>query len=212
MQWRRGLLLAAIHLAVAGSMMVWVEAGYWRMLRADARSVQAAALRSVAWQDEQPASFNLCYDLVGGEVAPQEIIAGSANLPVALLTGWHQPCVTYQGVTETVGRALGGRTRTSEVWISLILCVLVFVQWLFVGGLPLVRPKRWWLEPGAFITLCTLVAIVPLLIPHNYGLVKAAMSLAALAWFWWFFLLVWKTLRVAWQLFRRSPAPARSTS
>jgi len=151
-----------------------------------------------------PISINLC-DEGGGFYGspPQAMISGLANLPVMLLTGWHTPCRFTISPLDSVIEKRFHRTRISEVMILTILCALVAVQWFLVGGFPLIRPRRWWWEPGAFITLCTLSAYVLVLIPIIEALAKIPAYFAGLAWLWWFGLLVWKTLRSGWLLTRR---------
>jgi hypothetical protein len=82
--------------------------------------------------------------------------------------------------------------------------LLIAVQWTLVGGLPLIRPRRWWLEPGAFITICAVPAFVFVLIPPVEEAALFPASFAALAWLWWFGLLVWKTVRFGWSLLAHS--------
>jgi hypothetical protein len=80
------------------------------------------------------------------------------------------------------------------------LALLIAILWFLIGGFPLVRPRHWWWEPGAFITLCTLAAFVLVLIPGIRELSPFLMLFAVLAWLFWFGLLVWKALKLAWRL------------
>jgi hypothetical protein len=110
---------------------------------------------------------------------------------------------------ESVAEKHYGRTRKSEVVILTILCAGVAFQWFLVGGFPLIRPRRWWWEPGAFITLCTVAAFALVLIPGVGTLSRLPMPFALLAWLFWFGLLVWKGLRLGWRLAARGMARAR---
>jgi hypothetical protein len=207
MNWRRGLLLAAIHVGVVGSLLAWQESESWRYLKSEQPEPSPVRLELAAFQEEQTVTFNPCADdgFWDGEMSPQESISGMANLPVALLTGWHEPCTSPTFLDSIVESFLTllvktrfHRTKGSEILILLILCMLVAVEWLFVGGFPLIQPRHWWLEPGAFITICTLVGIVLVLIPHPH-LSRIPVGFAACAWLWWFGLLVWKTLQLGWK-------------
>ena len=209
MNWRRGLLLAGIHLGVAGSLLTWQESEYWRYLKSDQVGPSPARLELATFQEEQAiTTFNPCADdgVWDGEMSPLQTISGMANLPVALLTGWHEPCTSPRFLDSMVESSLGSivgarfhRTRGSEVLILVILCVLVAVEWLFVGGFPLMQPRHWWLEPGAFITICTLVGTALATIPHVAHMSVIPATMAACAWMWWFGLLVWRMFQFGWR-------------
>jgi hypothetical protein len=142
--------------------------------------------------------------------APREMIISAANMPVVLLVGWHEPCAQPSPLDNVVEKRYG-RTRRAEVLILTIQCAAFVVWWLIVGGFPLVRPRRWWLEPGALITVCTIqVALASLLIPDGLAFRLPIIGTAAmvpavvvlLVWLWWFGLLIWKIVRVALRSFR----------
>jgi hypothetical protein len=205
MNWRRGLLLAGIHLAVTGSLMVWQESRAWRYFPSKPVLQQPADTETVGPDGEITVSFKFCAEGSNwvGQQSPQERIVGFENLPVVLLSGWHTPCSTWGIVSWMVEERLH-RTRISEVLIVTILCALVAMQWFLVGGFPLIRPHRWWWEPGAFITLCTLAALPFAFIRIIDPVAMILASFAGLAWLWWFGLLVWKTLHSGWHLARRA--------
>jgi hypothetical protein len=197
MQWRRGLLLAGIHVVVAAAMFVQVESAAWPMIKANTE--RNTALRPPAPPEEGTVAFYPCDGTWLLLTPPEEKIVGFANLPVALLTGWHQPCTSYSGLTAIVESQLGTSTCASEITISIILCVLVFIQWFMVGGFPIVRPRRWWLEPATLITICTLVSIFLVVVPVIREFSIAPMAVALLAWLYWFVMWVWNTFRFGWR-------------
>jgi len=209
MNWRRGLLLGGIHLVVAGALLTWNESFYWRSIKSEQIGPSQARLQISAFQEEpQNITFNPCADdgVEDGEVSPLEKILGMANLPVALLTGWHEPCRTPSPLDSMLegflSSKVGGRfhrTRSSESLILVILCLLIAVEWLFVGGFPLIRPRRWWLEPGVFITILTLVLAALATSPHEANLSGNLSLISACIWLWWFGLLIWKTLKFGWR-------------
>jgi hypothetical protein len=193
MNWRRGILLAGIHFGVAGSLLAWQESGYWRYLRSDQLGPSQTRLELAGFQEESSTTFNPCADngFWDGEISPQEWVSEMANLPVALLTGWHEPCKSpgfldskVEGFLNPMVRMRFHRTQGSEILILVILCALVAVEWLLVGGFPLIRPRRWWLEPGAFITVCTLVGAALATIPHVAHLSMIPAMISGCAWFW----------------------------
>jgi hypothetical protein len=76
---------------------------------------------------------------------------------------------------------------------------LIVVQWIIVGGLPVTRPRRFWCEPGAFITICTLIASGLATVHATEGSARLTALFAGLAWFWWLLLLMWKCISLAWR-------------
>ena len=206
MNWRRGILLAGINLAVAAPLMIWFEAGYWPLIRTNVNTLTDLEKEQIK-EDGYP--FNPCY---GGRfcwpVNPEiQLVAPMDNLPVALLTGWHSPCEPQSRI-DAVVESLLGRTRRSEIVTTSILCAGVSIEWLMVGGFPLVRFRRRWLEPGALVTSCTLVGMLLVVIPYAHPLARLPLCCVLCAWFWWFGLLIWKTSRALWRIVSRTPAPA----
>jgi hypothetical protein len=197
MQWRRGLLLAGIHVVVAAGMFVQAESAAWPMIKAN--TDRNAVLRPPAPLGEGTVTFHLCDGTWLLPLPPEEKVVGFANLPVAVLTGWHQPCTSYSGLTAIVEGQLGTSTCASEITISIILCVLVFMQWFLVGGFPIVQARRWWLEPGVLITTCTVPSFALALIPYTREIALFPMFVVLPAWLCWFFILIRRVLRFGWR-------------
>jgi len=210
MNWRRGLLLAGIHLAVAGSLITWQESREWQYLHSDASPTQNPTLRLAAWQEEQGVGFDPCN---GGFVCygprPQYYVVYSANIPVAAISGWNEPCPASWSLAGLMNARFGRYTRKGEASVAVSLCLLIFLQWFLIGSFPLIRPRQWWWEPGAFITLCTLTAFVLVLVPGIREIAPFVMLFALLAWLFWLCLLLWKGLKLGWRLTARRVANAQ---
>jgi hypothetical protein len=197
MNWRRGILLAGIHLAVAVPLMVWAEATWWPFIRTDANTLTDAEKEQIT-EGELITSpcygWQYCWPVnpERGEVVPMD------NLPIALLSGWHEPCKRSSRIDAVVEGRLG-RTRRSEIVTVSILFLGAAIQWLLIGGFPLTQPKRWWLEPGVFITACTLIGVFLVFVPYAHALARIPILSAVLAWFWWFGLLVWTGVPFGWK-------------
>jgi len=206
-QWRRGLVLAGIHLAICVPLIVWEEAARWDWVRSQkmlapyelAPPPPAPALpRSdvVTQSDEgETVTFSPCgmwYDTS----QPERIIA-LGELPVAAVSRWGEPCPPAWSLAGLVGVRWPNRdSRRKEVEFSIALCGLIALQWILAGGFPLIHP-RWFWEPGALITICTGTGILALFAPF--------------IWLFWFILLAWKLLQggyrgmfLALRCFRRS--------
>ena len=115
------------------------------------------------------------------------------------ITGWVAPCPsrwTLAGILRAAHKSDGVHI---EPLVASGMCALVPLQWFLVGGFPFIRPRKWWQEPGAFITLCTCAAFVLLLFARVWEFYAVPALMAAFVWLYWFGLLVWKTLRSCWR-------------
>jgi len=83
--------------------------------------------------------------------------------------------------------------------VDVVLCLLIAVQWFLIGSFPLIRSTRWWAEPSAFITLCTTIGSGIALLPVIDVLGRLAVLFAFFGWLWYFALLLWKPVPLAWQ-------------
>jgi hypothetical protein len=220
MNWRRGLLLAGIHLAVALPVILMMEAKDAQFLQGRAESTAESQREDAprkpapanqapphedAAQESETDTFDPCKMWV--HYAPQHYIVQLANFPAFVLTAWREECPARWSLSGMLGvGSTWWPTPLSLVWqkqVDLGLALLIAMQWFFIGGFPLARPRRWCWEPGVFITLCTVAAFVLVLIPVFGALSKLPMLFAAVAWLYWFGLLLWKLLRLAWRLAAR---------
>jgi hypothetical protein len=220
MNWSRGVLLAGIHLAVAVPLILFMEARDAQFVRDREESIAAAASAAAAKsagqlnpvpgqasaeQEGETVSFDPCGMWVHYSV--QEEIIQLVNIPANALTQWREDCPTRWSLSGML-HGVGWQERTPS-WMAAQrrvawgLFVLIALQWILVGGFPLVQTRRIWAEPGAFITACALAAFGLVAIPTLSEVARLPSLMAGLAWFWWFGLLVWKTLRSGWRLVSR---------
>jgi hypothetical protein len=166
MNWRRGLLLAGIHLAIAVPLVVWEEAAVWPYLIVDRNPVSRVQLRRAVWQEgEQTVTFDP-YPCGGWAHYPeQQTILMAAELPAWVVSGWRQPCPSSWTVAGLIGASRWVDTRSQERQIAATFLVMIPLQWLFLGASCRRPPRRWYAEPGAFITACLVIAAIPLCIP-----------------------------------------------
>ena len=150
----------------------------------------------------------------------QERILDSAELPVAIISGWESNCPTGWTTAGMIGINVKHHTRAQEIGSSAIFCMLIAIQWIVVGGMPLVQPRRWWwLEPGACNTACSLLNISLVLIAElntalggakqmaNVEMLYAFVGFSTIAivflidfiWVVWLVLLLWKSGRSGWK-------------
>jgi len=234
MNWRRGLLLAGIHLAVAGSMVLMMEARDERAMR-DAeegimeRAVEAAIKPPAAPEPVNPAPvpalkpentdegeaviFSPCGMWV--HYVPQVVVVQGTEMPADLLAGWEDVCPPGWTLAGKLHRIMTWQPTSSSMAtqrkIDAGLGLMIVIQWFLLGAFPLVRNpswRRWWGEPGSFITVCAVLAGFLALIHPVEGAARLPASLAMLVWFLWFGLLVWRILSFAWRSVVRRPATA----
>jgi hypothetical protein len=200
MNWRRGLLLAGIQLVIAGTLIAYQEVDYWRHESGSSVTHSAARIQLADWQESDTVTFDPCNGgVVDHWLSPPEEVVSFANIPASAITGWVAPCPsrwTLAGILRAAHKSDGVHI---EPLVASGMCALVPLQWFLVGGFPFIRPRKWWQEPGAFITLCTCAAFVLLLFARVWEFYAVPALMAAFVWLYWFGLLVWKTLRSCWR-------------
>jgi hypothetical protein len=216
MNWRRGLLLAGINLAVAIPMILMMEARDQKYALTQEEIMAKAAredpprppeppapepARASPEQAEETVSFDPCTMWVHYPV--QVVVVQAVDMPSLALAGWEDDCPPHW--------SLAGRLRGKMTWpptplwmetqreIDVGLCLFIAVQWFLIGGFPLVRTQKWWADPGSFITACAVLAGAIALIPVIDGFARLPALIAMLAFLLWFGLLVWKTLQFGWR-------------
>jgi len=173
MNWRRGLLLAGIHLAVAGAMVLMIEARDEKAMREVDEGIMERAVEAAIKPPEAPKPANPAPAPAAPETSadpenleaeqtvsftpnpcgmwvhslPQEVVIQLADMPADLLAGWDDICPPAW--------SLAGRFRGKWTWpptassmaaqrpISVGLCLLLTLQWFLMGAFPLVRTPRW---------------------------------------------------------------------
>jgi hypothetical protein len=216
--WRRGLVFAGIHLAIAGTLGCWELAVRESTQKAWSPAAEISGI-VLAAQEEQTVNFNPCEMWV--HYSPEDHLIIGLDLPAVLVTGNMDPCPprwSLGSMLQPSGKPYTGQTYKT---LAIAFAVLVAVQWFFMGSFPLRRARRWWAEPGAFITACgcigggplvlfILVSLVELkargVLWHTPDVLRIVADLAGViatfAWFWWFGLLVWRLARGGWRLVR----------
>jgi hypothetical protein len=219
MNLRRGLLFAGIHLAVAIPLLVWEEATHWDWLRQ--REIHPIQIAKAA--DGDTISFSPC-GLWENYTATRTVIMG-ADTPAVALSGWQLCAPPRWSVAKFAGATVLNSTRAIEMKACIGLCVCIVLQWFLLGSFPLKGHAKWYTEPGAFITVCTVASTALLALFGSPSLIEQARApaphlwyvpndligsvfpslFAAIAWCWWFGLLLWTLARAAWRLLRRKP-------
>ena len=198
MNWKRGCVFAGIHLTLAASLMIWDEAPFWKYLRTDRNAPVSLPHDQNADPLDPDLSLNRCDEgsvWDGPMPVPEQVIA-FANFPAILIAGGHTPCATPSPLNRRLQKRYG-RTHRSEALTLTILCAAVAIQWLLVGGFPLISPSHWRLDPGVLITTFTLPMLGLAFIPAIYPL---TFRLTLIFWASWLGLLIWNLGRSAWRL------------
>jgi hypothetical protein len=221
MNWRRGLLLAGIHLVVAVGLIRFMEARDaqsmkgWGESSAEISKAPAppkpppdnpAPAQDDSAQEGETVTFSPCGMWV--HYTPQETVVQFAEFPAYVLTDWREACPpnwTLSGMIRDWSLPTTSRIAVQH-HVDEGLCALIIIQWFLVGSFPLIHPRRPWGEPGAFITVCAVLALMLAMIPVVDGAARLPALIAWCGWLWWFGLLVWKALRSGWRLAQRTAA------
>ena len=195
MNWRRGLLLASIHFVIAGSLVSLEEFRSYRYEKHTQASTNVV-LKPVVFEEET-VTFDPCNGGFVDGVSPGERIVQFTNLPVWSLVQWRNPCPARWTIAGMLRANSHLKLWEEDVALGIILCVLIPIQWLFVGGTSPVRPRRWWMEPDALITICAVTSAavtIPFLLfdwPDPDFIATLPMLIVLFAWLWWLCLIAW---------------------
>jgi len=135
MNWRRGVVLAAIHLTVAAVVILRAEADYWPNIRSERVRVPVVIPPSATAEEAAFANFFPCDEggIIDRAFAPREMIASAANMPAALLVGCPALCFG-QSCREAIRQnAKGGGSDTSHP-MRCIWSVVVCCGWISAGA------------------------------------------------------------------------------
>jgi hypothetical protein len=215
---------------VTVGLLYWQEAPYW-----DYIPIVPAAQRGVPhetttdlddadfeFHDRAPVNPCEAANVSERPTSPQERILAIDNLPIVLITGWHLPCGIPSRLDSKV-QSWYGFTQEAESIVGKVISILALVLWFIVGGFPMIRGRhrRWYNEPGIFMTLCLLLSMLMLGIAWAFSRVPGdlrppipeyateakevvlqlavlPMLLVAIGWIWWvglFFYTRWKKTR-----------------
>jgi hypothetical protein len=189
-QGRRGLVLAGIHLLICVPLIVWEQASRWDWVRSHenlpplelAHPVPPSPPPDAVKQADEgeTVSFSPCG--MWRHIPWQERVIVFGELPVAAFSQWGELCPPVWSLAGLVGVGWPNRdSRRKELVFSICLCSLIALQWILVGGFPLIHPRKWYWEPGALITICTATGILA--------------GFAPFIWLFWFVLLAWRLLQ-----------------
>lgn len=214
MNWRRGLVLAGLNVLVALPMIGILAARdaqslrNWKEQSAIERSWVTSAgefptvrTTEVPVQEEQTVTFSPC--AMWESIPVQESVVQLGNLPAFVVSQWRAPCPPRWSVAGMLGVNDSGFISDVKFRamrrVEVAFCILIAAQWFVIGGFPLVQSRRWWVEPGAFITACTAIGSSIALIPEVDVFGRLPALIAFFAWVWLLGLLIWRPVALAWQ-------------
>lgn len=212
MQWRRGLIFAGINVLLAVPLIIWAEirdAVYVREQFALIGSKTEKISSPIPSLSADPKAEGVSLDMCSAWIRyPRQIeIVRFTNMPASAFVGWRLVCPerwTLSGLLHADHFSpLTPSRLVAQKNVDVAFFLLIGLQWIFVGGLPLRHTRRWWAEPGLFITICGGTAAAVVFIPFMSGLASLLVLFAASAWLWWFGLSLIAAIRFSWNKIRR---------
>lgn len=201
MKFRRGVLFAAIHLAIAIPILVSLE-------HRDAEYVRDHYVPNARLYDGDPGTdsgkrtdegeviVNLDPCRMTFHFEPNQRLLHYVNLPAFLVSAWRYPCPPHWSLAWNFHRnpILALTPANLEVLREedIGFALLIAIQWLVVGVFPLSPQARLMAQPEWFITFCAVIAGVLVWIRPIAELALFPAVLACFAWFWWCGLLSWR--------------------
>jgi hypothetical protein len=210
-------VFAAVHTAITVGLVYWQEAPFWDYIPSVPTAARRVPHEVIAEDTLDRAPLNPCEAANDSDrpTSPQEKIVALDNLPIALASGWHLPCSEPSRLDHFI-QARYGFTQKAERVTGWLISASALVLWFIVGGFPMVRRRhrRWYTEPGLFMTLCALVSMLLLGIGWSISRIQSGLAttiadvvnqiavlpilFVAAGWVWWvglFFYTRWKKTR-----------------
>lgn len=198
MNWRRGILFALIHFAVAAPLVWQEELRMAPYLKSDAELMAEVQLHpELPTQNGEEVSFSPCG--LWNHYSSRQTVLRSADLLAISFSGWEYDCPPGYSVAYKLGVREINNRKSLDRPIYLSFLVFVLVQWFLMGSFPLTKPKHWYLESTAFMTICTVIAGILVLIPRIDGLSRLFSLIVMLTFIVWFFQLFWVILKAIWK-------------
>jgi hypothetical protein len=202
MNWRRGLLLAAINVAVAIPLILWADSQDAAFVRQHHFPAAAATESSSTVMEQTPGekddgvTFNRC--TMTDQYSVQEGAVVSANMPAQIPIGWRSPCPArweLSGMMHADDWAPNPPSMAIQRRVDIAFLFMIALQWFLIGGFPLRRPQRSLADPEFFITTCAVLAAGMAFIHPIEGLARLPAICAFFGCIWWFGLLLWTSVR-----------------
>ncbi len=225
MNWARGLKFAGIHLAIAIPLIASEEIPRWLTEKIHSEVHKNSVVLAAFQEEPSTVEFTpICNEW--RSISSAEKLLSVAETPALILSGWNSDCPARWTSAGILGIDIRHHSLKQRLASDFSFCCLIAIQWILLGGLPLVNPRRWWLEPGAANTALTVVGVPLVLIcaglaPSDFpksdgiaavfGLVAVLGLLLILStWLAWLGLIAERLVRFGWQAATASLRWARS--
>jgi hypothetical protein len=225
MNWARGLKFAGIHLAIAIPLIASEEIPRWQTEKIHSEVHKNSVVLAAFQEEPSTVEFTpICNEW--RSISSAEKLLSVAETPALILSGWNSDCPARWTSAGILGIDIRHHSLMQRLESDFSFCCLIAIQWILLGGLPLVRPRRWWREPGAANTALACAAAVLCLaitglemahlhpaesITAVFGLIAALAFLLILStWLAWICLMLERLCRFGWQAASASLRWARS--
>jgi hypothetical protein len=212
MKFRRGLLFALVQVLIALPLLLKLEASdareVYRDAETDPRPLPAPPPPpppAPSLDDPENGTETVTFDMCGGWVhyGLQQALMTSIHPAVMIVSGWRDICpARWTLAGHMVSRVWWRRHEEMlrrQRRLDMEVLGLIALEWFLVGSFPLIAPRRWWLEPGAFITLCAAIGCFFGMLPGIDALARLPALIALITWLVWMILLVALPFRLGWK-------------
>jgi hypothetical protein len=208
MKLRRGMTFALIHLVIAIPVLLLLEARDARTVYGDAET-EPRPLPAPPPPPPPPPSLDdtetVTFDMCGGwaHFPPQQVLMSTINLPAITVAGWRDICPAHWTLAGHMVNRVWWTGREEMLFrqrrLDIEVLGLIALQWFLMGSFPLSHPRRAWLEPGAFITVCAVTGFAFAILPYIDPLAILPALFAYIAWLVWAVLLLTLPIRLLWR-------------
>lgn len=199
---RRGLIFAAVHLAIAIPIMLSLEVP--NSIGRNEQFPSEAKLILASQENGSTAAFDPCTAFIDGFTGKQEIVL-IANPLAFIPTGWSQTCPPHWTAAGALGLKWGFVFSPSDAparrKVDLLFIALIALQWFLIGSFPLRPSARILAQPEWFITIASTAAAVIVWIPPIQVFYRIPALLAFCGWLYFAGLILWRIFKRIYRFF-----------
>jgi hypothetical protein len=195
----RGLIFAAIHLAIAIPIIISLEISDFAT-----RSEHHPYKPKLVFSSQETGTVMLDPCGFANEFNRKQGVVVFANLPAFIPTEWSIRCPSRWTVAGILGVKRGWAATPDDLSaqrkVDALFILLIALQWFLIGSFPLKPSARFIAQPEWFITITSAIAAEIVWITPIQEFCRLPALLAFCGWVWFVGLLLWRIFKSLWHM------------